>query len=189
MEQNNAGKQKVGHCDKTTLQIFLNSVTSTKKYITAGVSQGSVLGPLLFLIYVNDISENLLSLTRLFADDSSLFVSASNLRDIEGLLNHDLILVSSWAQQWLVNFNPNKTEAMLFSYRQTDEFPTLVFDGVDIKFVPNYKHLGLIFSDNMKWNAHIESILDRASRMIGIMRKLKYVFSRRALNQTYIFFH
>ena len=146
------------------------------------------IGPLLFLIYVNDISENLFSLTRLFADDSSLFVSASNLRDIEGLLNHDLILVSSWAQQWLVNFNPNKTEAMFFSFRQTDEFPTLVFDGVDIKFVPNHKHLGLIFSDNMKWNAHIESILDRASRMIGIMRKLKYVFTRRALNQTYISF-
>ena len=157
--------------------VVLNSVTSTKKDITAGVPQGSVLGPLLFLIYVNDISENLLSLTRLFADDSSLFVSASNLRDIEGLLNHDLILVSSWAQQWLVNFNPNKTEAMLFSFRQTDEFPTLVFDGVDIKFVPNHKHLDLIFSDNMQWNAHIESILDRASRMIGIMRKLKYVFS------------
>ena len=55
-------------------------------------------------------------------------------------------------------------------------------------FVPNHKHLGLIFSDNMKWNAHIESILDRASRMIGIMKKLKYVFLRRALNQTYIFF-
>ena len=77
---------------------------------------------------------------------------------------------------------------MLFSFRQTDEFPTLVFDGVEIKFVPNHKHLGLIFCDNMKWNAHIESILDRASRMIGIMGKLKYVFSRPALNQTYISF-
>ena len=71
---------------------------------------------------------------------------------------------------------------MLFSFRQTDEFTTLVFDWADIKFVLYHKHLGLIFSDNMKWNAHIESILDRASRMIGITRKLKYVFSRRALN-------
>ena len=168
-----------------TQSVVLNSVTPIKKYVTAGVPQGSLLGPLLFLIYVNDISENLLSLTRLFADDSSLFVSASYLRDIEG---HDLILVSLLAQQWLVNFNPNKTEAILFSYRLTDEFPTLVFDGVDIKFVPNHKHLGLIFSDNMKWNAHIESILDRASRMIGIMRKLKYVFSMHAFNQTYISF-
>lgn len=168
--------------------VVLNSVTSTKRPTTAGVPQGSVLGPLLFLIYVNDISENLLSLTRLFADDSSLFVSASDLRDIEGILNHDLILVSAWARQWLVNFNPNKTEAMLFSYRQSEEYPNLIFDGVNIKFVSDHKHLGLIFSDNMKWNVHIESILNRASRMIGIMRKLKYVFSRRALNQTYISF-
>ncbi|MEW8548105.1 MAG: reverse transcriptase family protein, partial [Candidatus Thiodiazotropha sp.] len=171
-----------------TQSVVLNSVTSSKKQITAGVPQGSVLGPLLFLVYVNDISENLLSLTRLFADDSSLFVSASSLQDIEGLLNHDLILVSTWARQWLVNFNPNKTEAMLFSFRQFEDFPTLLFDGVDIKFVSNHKHLGLIFSDNMKWNVHIESILDRASRMIGVMRKLKYVFSRRSLNQTYISF-
>ena len=149
---------------------------------------GSVLGPLLFLIYVNDVSENLLSLTRLFADDSALFFSASNIRDIEGILNHDLILVSEWARRWLVNFNPNKTEAMLFSYLQGLINPTLIFDGVNIKFVSQHKHLGLTLSENMKWKAHIDSVLTSASRMIGIMRKLKYVFSRCALNQTYISF-
>ena len=64
----------------------------------------SVLGPLLFLVYVNDIADNLLSLVRLFADDSSLFFSASNLRDIEGVINHDLGLISAWAKKWLVDF-------------------------------------------------------------------------------------
>ena len=58
-----------------------------------------VLGPLLFLVYVNDIAENLLSLVRLFADDSSLFFSATNLRDIEGVINHDLALISAWAKK------------------------------------------------------------------------------------------
>ena len=169
-----------------TQSVVLNSVTSTTKYTSAGVPQGSVLGPLLFLIYVNDISENLLSLTRLFADDSSLFFSASNIRDIEGILNHDLILVTEWARRWLVNFNPNKTEAMLFTYLQGQEYPILIFDGVNIKFVSQHKHLGLTLSENMKWKSHIDSILTSASRMIGIMRKLKYVFSRRALNQIYI---
>ena len=164
-----------------TQSVVLNPITFTRKSTTAGVPQGSVLGPLLFLIYVNDISENLL-----FADDSSLFFSASNIRDTEGILNHDLILVSEWARQWLVNFNPKKTEAMPFSYLQGLINPTLIFDGVNIKFVSQYKHLGLTLSENMKRKAHIDSILTSASRTTGIMRK--YVFSRRALNQSYISF-
>ena len=104
-----------------TESVVLNSVTSTAKSTLAGVPQGSVLGPLLFLIYVNDISENFLSLTRLFADDSTLFFSASNKRDIEGILTHDIMLLTQWARKWMVNFNPNKTEAMLFRYLQDQD--------------------------------------------------------------------
>lgn len=166
--------------------VVLNASCSDTKDVLAGVPQGSVLGPLLFLIYVNDISEQLLSLTRLFADDSSLFVSASNLRDIEGILNHDLLIIAKWAIQWLVNFNPSKTEAILFSLINPDFIPSLIFDGVNIDFVSNHKHLGLTFNENGKWQNHIENILSSASKVIGSMRKLKYSFSRIALNQIYI---
>ena len=68
------------------------------KRVNAGIPQGLVLGPLLFLIYINDISESLLSLTRFSADDSSLFYSASSLVDIEGIINHDLRLIVVWAK-------------------------------------------------------------------------------------------
>jgi len=95
----------------------IQSGVSTTQTVTAGVPQGSVLGPLLFLIYVNDITESLISLTRLYADDSSLYCSASSIQDIEGLLNHDMHQISFWAKQWLVDFNPNKTEAMFFTLR------------------------------------------------------------------------
>ena len=96
--------------------VLLNDVISSSRPLNAGVPQGSVLGPLLFLIYVNDISENLLSLTRLFADESSILVSAANMNGFKGgMLNHDLAIITSWAKQWLIEFNPNKTEAMLFS--------------------------------------------------------------------------
>ena len=91
-----------------TQSVVLNSFTSAAKSTSAGVPQGSVLGPPLFLIYVNDISENLLSLTRLFADDSSLFFSASKIRDIEGILTHDLMILTQWARKWMVNFNQKK---------------------------------------------------------------------------------
>ena len=135
---------------------------------------------------MNDISENLLSLTRLFADDTSLFFSAANTHDIEGILNHDLVIISEWARKWLVSFSPHKTLAMLFSYLSSGDYPHLIFDDVNIKFVPHHKYLGLTLSEIMKWKDHINSILTSASRMIGIMSKLKFVFSRRALNQIYI---
>ena len=78
------------YLDDRKQRVVIKSCMSTFKNVKAGVPQGSVLGPLLFLIFVNDISSSLLSLTRLFADDSSLFCSASNLEDIEGIINHDL---------------------------------------------------------------------------------------------------
>ena len=82
--------------------------------------------------------------------------------------------------------SPQKTEAMFFSYSLREHFPNTVLDGVNVKFVKDHKHLGITLSDNMKWNKHIESILTSASRIIGIMRKQKYDFSRRALNQIYM---
>ena len=96
-------------------RVFMGSSVSDLQFLSAGVPQGSVVGPLLFLIYVNDIKDNLLSTARLFADDTSLAVSASDLNDIEGFLNHDLKMIPLWAKQWLVIFNLIKTEAILFT--------------------------------------------------------------------------
>ena len=68
--------------------------------------QGSVLGPLLFLVHINDIATHLLSLTRLFTDDSSLFYAAAHITDIAGIINHDLQLLTRWARPWLITFDP-----------------------------------------------------------------------------------
>ena len=167
-------------------RVQINSATSSLLTVNAGVPQGSVLGPLLFLVYVNDIAENLLSLVRLFADDSSLYFSATNLGDIEGIINHDLAFIAAWAKKWLVDFNPIKTVAMLFSFRPIEHFPLLNFNNTAINFVENHKHLGVTLSCNGQWKTHIENILNAAYKILGIMRKLKYRFSRQALNQMYM---
>ena len=138
------------YLDDRKQRVVIKSYMSSFKNVRAGVPQGSVLGPLLFLIFVNDISSSLLSLTRLFADDSSLFCSASNLEDIEGIINHDLRMLVTWANQWLVKFNPLKTEAILFTLKLFENFPNLIFDGTQIQFVDDHKHLGLILSKNGK---------------------------------------
>ena len=108
-------KQKVG----------LKSCFSGLKSIFAGVPQGSSLGPLLFLVFINDIAEHLLSLTRLFADDCSIFYSAAHIDDIAGIINHDIQLLSNWARQWLVTFNPLKTEAVLFTFKRLISYHNL----------------------------------------------------------------
>ena len=114
------------YLDKRQQRVVIKSCKSDYKSTNAGVTQGSVLGPLLFLIYVNDISDSLLSLTRLFADNSSLFYSASSIHDIEGIINFVLQVLVNWAKWWLINFSPSKTEAILFTLKQLEQFPNLI---------------------------------------------------------------
>ena len=124
--------------------------------------------------------------SRLFADDSSLFYAAANIADIAGIINHDLQLLSNWAKQWLVTFNPLKTEAVLFTLKKLDILPHLIFDNIAISFVDSHRHLGVTLSSNGQWHTHIENIVNSATKILGIMRKLKYSISRNALNQMYM---
>lgn len=105
---------------------------------------------------------------------------------LEGIINHDLALITAWAILWLVDFNPIKTEALLFTLRPVEYMPSLNFNNTDITFVESHKHLGVTFTYNGQWHTHIDNILKSAYKTLGIMRKLKYTFSRQALNQMYI---
>ncbi len=105
---------------------------------------------------------------------------------MEGIINHDLLILSDWAKRWLVNFNPNKTEAMLFTLRQLDRPLLLTFENTNITFVEHHKHLGLTFSNNGKWHAHINNIMVSSSKILGIMKKLKFKLCRKSLNQIYL---
>ena len=109
--------------------------------INAGIPQGSVLGPLLFLVFINDLPENLESHVRLFADDSKLFVTTANSLDPETTLNNDLASINLWAKKWLVYFNPDKTESLFISTNpNASPQPPIYFDGQIVKDVS-----GLLF--------------------------------------------
>ena len=121
---------------------------------------------------MNDIVKNLLSITRLFADNTSLAFTSSSLADLEGTFNHDLRIISSWARRWLVDFNPSKMVAMLFTLKKINN-PTLLFNNIPVNFVDHHKHLGVTLSHDTKWYKHINSILSSAAKISGMMTKLK----------------
>ena len=127
----------------------------------------------------------MLSISRLFADDTSLACSASHVPDIEGIINHDLQMICQWAERWLVSFNPSKTVGMLFTTKNVSP-PNLLFNDFQIQFVDSRKHLGLTLSSNAKWAEHIKNISKSASKLLGIMRNLKFIVKRDSLQQIYI---
>ena len=117
-------------------RVVLNGQVSTWKNINAGVPQGSILGPLLFLIYINDLTEGLTTNVKLFADDTSLFSVVHDTQTSANDLNKDLKIINNWAFQWKMNFNPDPTKQaheVIFSCKVKEIYrPPLGFDKTSV---------------------------------------------------------
>lgn len=168
-------------------RVVINGQASSLQVVKAGVPQGSILGPLLFLIYINDIVETLNCNVRLFADDTSLFVIVENPITAADILNNNLIFVSNWASQWLVTFNPSKTESMVITRRRNKpSHPDLIMNNTKVTEVKNHKHLGITFSSDCNWHPHIIGIVNKAWQRINVIRSFKFKFDRNTLERMYI---
>lgn len=167
-------------------RVVINGQTSEWKHITAGVPQGSILGPLLFLVYINDIANNIQSNIRLFADDTSLFIIVDDPVNSAQYLNRDLDRINIWAEEWLVKFNPIKTEQLLFSLKHNSPpHPPLLFSNSQITMVPTHKHLGLNISNSGDWHSHVDSMAKKSWQKINILKGLKFRVDRQALDKMY----
>ena len=143
----------------------------------------------MFLLYINDIVEDINSSIRLFADDTSLYIIVDDAIQAAETLNSDLEKISRWAQQWLVTFNPAKSESILFSRKLNKPYhPPVSMDETQINEVTSHKHLGVIFSNDCSWHNHIEHIKTKAWNRINVMRKLKFKLDRRSLQTIYFSF-
>lgn len=170
-------------------RVCIKGSLSSWKKIFAGVPQGSILGPLLFLIFINDIVNNIGTNIRLFADDTSLYQTVEDPVLAAILLNLDLSRIFSWAKQWLVDFHPQKTESLVITKkRDKPVHPPLYMGNTNIKEVSTHKHLGLVFSNDMLWHSHIKNISDKAFRRLGLLRRYKFNLDRRSLAKMYTSF-
>ena len=171
-------------------RVILNGISSEWGNIKAGVPQGSVLGPLLFLIYIKDLASTVHSHIRLFADDTSIFIDIDkNIAESADILNADLKAMSEWAKRWLITFSPPKTESLLLSWKtHKRDHPPLVMDNTNITEVESHRHLGLTFSHNLLWSDHIKDIALKANKRVDLMIPLKYTLDRKALEKIYFAF-
>ena len=167
---------------------FMGSL-SNSVIITAGVPQGSVLGPVLFLLFINDIVDDLESKAMLFADDTSLskIFDRNTIVNLVTTINNDLRLIEKWAKSWLVNFNPDKTQIMVFSLKREQLIiPDFFFFGKRLVVVDSHTHLGVTFQSKLKWDNHVESLLIKAQKRLNIMRRIKFTVPRKSLQTIYI---
>lgn len=177
------------YLDNRKQRVVLPGASSDWVTINAGVPQGSILGPLLFLVYINDIVTDIKSHIRLFADDTTLYIIVDTPAQAALTLNQDLVKISAWANKWLVSFNPNKTESLLLSRKINRQIhPAITMNNQIITEVENHKHLGVVFQSNCTWHEHLNMIISKAWQRINVMRKLKFVLDRKSLQCIYFSF-
>lgn len=173
-----AGNWFRSYLNERKQKCLVNGHLSTSRLLRCGVPQGTILGPLLFLIYINDLPNCLsYSRARMFADDTNLTYASNNIYDINHRLNEDLANVGEWLSANRLTLNQSKTEFMLIgSYQRINTFqstPSLVIDNVPIRQVTHTKSLGIHIDENLAWNVQIAKLSKKVASGIGALKRIK----------------
>ena len=170
-------------------RVTLNGQSSSWTNVNAGVPQGSILGPLLFLIYINDLPDGLSSNAKLFADDTSLFSVVHDINTSTIELNSDLKKINDWAFQWKMTFNPDRSkqaQEIIFSRKlKKATHPPLLFNNNNVSQVNFQTHLGVILDVKLTFEEHLQNVFNKTNKKIGLLKKLSNLLSRKALVTIY----
>ena len=179
------------------LELFNSYLTNRKQYIelgdiksktlniSTGIPQGSILGPLLFIIYINDISQSSEMFNFItYADDTTLSSTLNNFKNSENidagsLINDELGKINEWLEINKLSLNINKSRYMLF-HRPNKQVnaPTLQISNTNITKVNEFNFLGLTLDTNLKWRKHSEITSNKCSRTTGVLNKLKHILTQ-----------
>ena len=165
---------------------------SNRNIINCGVPQGSILGPLLFLLYVNDLCNASNALKPImFADDTNLFISANNIKELFRIMNKELKSIQNWFNANKLSLNAGKTKYSFFSSyadRIPLRLPALKINDTIIKREEKINFLGVMLDENMTWRHHIECIETKISKNLGILYKARQLLNFKCTKQLYFSF-
>ena len=156
-------------------RVVIDGYSSAESPVLSGVPQGSVLGPALFLIFINDIADSLSSIVRLFADDCLVYREIKSRAD-QFALQQDLDKLVEWAQTWGMEFNVQKCNILTITWKKSNRLAfTYKMKGQIVEGVRSTKYLGITITEKLKWNVHIAKISGAANKMLGFMwRNLRH---------------
>ena len=157
-------------------KVVIRGTASESFDVTSGVPQGSVLGPILFLIFINDLPLEVISPVSLFADDTKIFTRIAaemNQKKLQGeygsdVLQKDLDNIEEWANKWKMEFNVSKCKIMHLG--SSNPGHTYTMGGANLTTTTEEKDLGVIFDDRLEFDKHIRGMVNRANRMLGMIK-------------------
>ena len=169
----------------------INGIKSKTRTIKTGVPQGSILGPLLFLLYINDmemVSEKLQTI--IFADDTNIFLSGPNIKDLTHILNTELTTLAEWLTRNRLSLNIKKTHFMVFKPKRNSKYetPSIEINNEKISEVKECKFLGVMLDNELNWKAHCNYIKNKLSKSIGILSKARKVVDKSCMKTLYYSF-
>ena len=152
-------------------RVVVNGVKSDWAPVLSGVPQGTVLGPLLFSLYINDISSDIESEIRLFADDCVCYREIKDEKDTMKL-QRDIDRLGSWARKWGMRFQPVKCNMMQLTRKRIKKIhASYTLEGTNLENVESIKYLGVTITSDLRWNTHVSNVCTKANRTLGFLRR------------------
>ena len=156
--------------DNRTQTVVIEGKQSHTAPVTSGVPQGSVLGPILFLAYINDLPDNITSQVGLFADDTVVYAAISRMDDSLAL-QRDLDTLQTWKNKWDMEFNPSKCQVLQLT-RARKPIPTSHYlHNHKLEITDCARYLGVDISQNLSFNNYIDRICNTANKTLGFLRR------------------
>ena len=163
-----------------------NEVESVLRVLGIGVPQGSVLGPLLFLLFINDLPNVSKFMVKLFADDTLLALSGNDIRSLEKNVNIEMKKISKWFSDNKLTLNVDKSKFMILKRKnnRVQEF-NLKYNGKKMERCSFYKYLGVYIDDKLNWTKHVDYLCEKLSKMSGMFSKLRHICDLKLLKTIY----